>query len=87
MNEAIKYDLEFYEQHNEYPSNVYLVVIYKELGSPIDFSVYHERDIAEQEAMRQTRATHIVEAAKDSTALTYAIGEELMAEIHEKVLI
>ena len=87
MDEATKYTLDFYEQLNETPRDVYLVMTYSELDTLVDIGIYHERCVAEKAALDATGAPEIVEASKDTASLSYAIGDKLFAEIHEKVLI
>ena len=81
FEESIAYYQQEYKERN-----VYVVIIYRDIGSPIDFSVYRERRRALEEAKWKTGGGHVVNAAKDVPALSYVIGEELMAEIHEKRL-
>ena len=87
MDSAARYDIEFYSAKQVDSRNVYVVVIYSGLDTVVDISVYDQRWLAEEEAKRQTGSTCVVPAGKDVDALLYVIGEDLFAEIHEKVVI
>jgi len=86
MERAVEYY--YAEEELAHKKHVYVVLTYgNDLESPIDISVFKEKYHAESHAMRATGSVYITNANNDDVpALSYVIGERLIAEIHRKRL-
>jgi len=86
MDSGIEYMIDYY-QEKSVCKTVFVVLLYSDADTLLSVNVYADRWLAEEEAGRSTGSGFIVPAGKDVEAISYAIGEELFAEIHEKPLL
>jgi hypothetical protein len=84
MDSGIEYMIDYY-QEKSVCKTVFVVLLYSD-DTLLSVNVYADKRLAEEEAGRSTGSGFIVPAGKDVEAISYAIGEELFAEIHEKPL-